>query len=627
MVFRPLGLVAFLSLVPLAAGAATVRGTTTTQGGSTRLPGVEISISRVVGGRLAGTAVSDASGRFEIEHLEAGRYHVVARLTGFNDLAPAPITLVEGQTLEIDLDLTIASITEQVEVVGQAGVARTDSSASVEKINGQMNEFLPVAGDGYQALLPIMPGVVRAPDGRMSLKGARESQGALRVGSGYANDPSTGNFGVQLPGDSIDSVEVVPNPYAAEEGRFSSTVVRVETRSGGNRWKVLANGFVPLPCLKICDGGTMGVVSFVPRGWVGGPLVKDRLFLSQGIQYRFASVRVPGLPEGANHAVNHSLDAFTRLDASLSGAHALSVTGAFFGRRTENVGLGPFVSESVAPDFRFGGYSASITETASLSSTAVAESSVTATVYVGDTFGDGAQPDEFTVNGQQGNYFNTQHRRARVVQWAESITSLHGGPLGEHLIRAGLDVMWAGYSGDSRSNSVVIRRADGTTSQRIDFSGPAFQQAAGTDIAAFVQDQWRVSDPPGAGAPGGLRRRARPDEPLATPGICGRRDRSRRGCAARRRGHVLRTDAAQPRHVRLVRDGDPHPLRTRWHHARSARRELSPDDRLPAHGAKHDLEPRVRPPTRAVRVPQGGPPRAPRVGRGDAGASGNASCG
>jgi hypothetical protein len=123
----------------------------------------------------------------------------------------------------------------------------------------------------------------------------------------------------------------------------------------------------------------------------------------------------------------------------------------------------------------------------------VAESSLTATVYVGDTFGDGAQPDEFTVNGQQGNYFNTQHRRARVVQWAESITSLHGGPLGEHLIRAGLDVMWAGYSGDSRSNSVVIRRADGTTSQRIDFSGPAFQQAAGTDIAAFVQDQWRVS--------------------------------------------------------------------------------------------------------------------------------------
>jgi hypothetical protein len=493
MVFRTLGLVVFLSLLPVAAGAATVRGTTATQGGTTRLPGVEITVSHVVGGRLAGTAVSDASGRFEIQRLEAGRYQIVARLTGFNDLASAPITLAEGQTLEIDLDLTIASIAEQVEVVGQAGVAQTDNSASAEKINGQMNEFLPVAGEGYQALLPIMPGVVRAPDGRMSLKGARESQGALQVGSGYANDPSTGNFGVELPGDSIDSVEVVPNPYAAEDGRFSSTVVRIETRAGGNRWKALANGFVPVPCLEVCDGGTMGIVTFVPRGWVGGPLVKDRLFLSQGVQYRFASVRVRGLPEGANHSVNHSLDAFTRLDANLSGAHALSVTGAFFGRRSGNVGLGPFAPESVTPDFKFGGYSVSVTETASLSSTVVAESSLTATVYVGDTFGHGAQPDEFTVGGQQGNYFNTQHRRTHVVQWAESITSLHRGPIGEHLIRAGLDVMWARYSGDSHSNSVVIRRADDTISQLIDFSGPAFQRAAGRDVAAFVQDRWRVS--------------------------------------------------------------------------------------------------------------------------------------
>ena len=55
----------------------------------------------------------------------------------------------------------------------------------------------------------------------------------------------------------------------------------------------------------------------------------------------------------------------------------------------------------------------------------VAESSLTASVYVADTFGDGAQPDEFTVDGQQGNFFNTQHRRAHAVQWTESITSLH----------------------------------------------------------------------------------------------------------------------------------------------------------------------------------------------------------
>ena len=54
--------------------------------------------------------------------------------------------------------------------------------------------------------------------------------------------------------------------------------------------------------------------------------------------------------------------------------------------------------------------------------------------------------------------------------------------------------MWAAYAGDSHSNQVVIRRADSTVSQRLDFGGPATQQAGGTDVAVFVQDRWRLSN-------------------------------------------------------------------------------------------------------------------------------------
>jgi hypothetical protein len=493
-IHRLLPLASCFCLSAAVADGATIRGTTTTQNGSVRLPGVEVAISHSMGGRAAGRTVSDANGRFEVKGLEAGRYQVVARLTGFSDLVPAPIALADGQTVEVDLDLAISRHSEEVNVVGQAGVARADSSASGEKVSGQLNEYLPVSGEGFHALLPIVPGVVRAPDGRISLKGARETQGVLKVGPGYANDPSTGNFGIELPGDSIESVEVVPNPYAAEDGRFSSTVVRIETRSGSNKWRALANGFVPIPCLTICDGGTMGITAFVPRGWVGGPLVRNKVFISQGIQYRYAKVRMPGLPEGANYTVNHLLDAFTRVDANLSNAHTLSATGAFFGQRTQNVGLSALVPDSVAPNFRFAGYSAGVTESATLSATVVAESSLTASVYIANTFGDGAHADEFTVDGQRGNFFNSQHRRAHAVQWTESITSLHRNLLGEHLVRAGLDVMWTGYSGDSHSNPVVIRRADNTVSQRLDFGGPATQQAGGADVAMFVQDRWRVSN-------------------------------------------------------------------------------------------------------------------------------------
>jgi len=483
-----------LIVLPSLVHAATIRGTTTTQNRGVRLPGVEVVVSHVVGDRRVGAAVSDARGAFEVRGLEAGRYRIVAHLEGFADLAPAPVTLAEGETIEIDLDLALAPLAEEVEVVGRASLGHADTSVSRDTIRGQMHEFLPVVGDGYRALLPVMPGVVRAPDGRISLRGARESQGALQVGSGYANDPSTGNFGVELPADSIESVDVLPNPYSAEAGRFSSTVVQIETRAGNNRWSTLFNGFVPIPCLKVCDGENMGIRNFRPRGWVGGPLIKDRLFLAQGAQYRYAALRITGLPDGGNDTTDHGVESFTRLDAKLSGAHVLVATAAFFTRRTRSVGLSPFVPAEVAPNLRFTGYSVGVFESATLSPKVVAESSFSANVYHADIFGEGTRPHELRVDGQRGNFFNTQNRRTRSLQVTGSVTSLRQGFMGEHVLRAGVDFMWSAYSGRSRSNPVIVRRADGTVSQRFDFDGLAGQEASGADAAAYVQDRWRVSE-------------------------------------------------------------------------------------------------------------------------------------
>jgi hypothetical protein len=475
------------------AGTAGFHGTTTTQNHTVRLPGVEVVVNDATSGRRVAAVVSDGSGRFAVRGLPPGRYRVVARFAGFTDLSPAPMTLADGQDQEIDLDLALAPVTEDVKVIAQAGLAQTETSVSRDTVKGHMNEFLPVAGDGYRALLPIMPGVVRAPDGRISLKGARETQGALQVGRGYANDPSTGNFGIELPADSIDSVDVLPNPYAAEDGRFSSTVVRIETRAGSNQWHGLVNGFVPIPCLRLCDGASMGIRNYRPRGWFGGPIVKDRLFISQGVQYRFARVRVPGLPEAANDTTDHGLETFTRLDANVAAGHTLTATAALFPRRAQSVGLNTFTPSEAAPDYRLMGYSVAVADSATLSAAAFVESSLTATVYHADVSGHGEAPEELTVDGTRGNFFNTQSRRTHTVQWAESVSGSHHSATGEHLLRAGVDVMWAAYSGNSDSRPVIVRRADGTVSQRFDFGPGTAQQVSGTDVAAFLQDRWRVS--------------------------------------------------------------------------------------------------------------------------------------
>ena len=101
---------------------------------------------------------------------------------------------------------------------------------------------------------------------------------------------------------------------------------------------------------------------------------------------------------------------------------------------------------------------------------------------------------EFAPSGRSGNFFNTQDRRTQSVQWTESLTHLFQGPTGEHLLNVGLDVMRASYTGTSLSRSVIVRRADGTVSQRFDFGGQTAQQVGGTDIAFYAQDRWRPGD-------------------------------------------------------------------------------------------------------------------------------------
>jgi hypothetical protein len=324
------------------------------------------------------------------------------------------------------------------------------------------------------------------------MKGARPTQGALQLGRGSGSDPSTGNFGLELPVDAVESIDVVASPYGAEDGRLTASLVRIETRAGNNVWRAIANGVIPALCLKLCDGGTMGVATYQPRGWVGGPLVKDRLFIAQGVQFRWSRTRVPSLPEQANDTIARSLYLFTRLDASPTPGHTLTTTLAFFPRAIDAANLNTFNPVGVAPNARLVGYNVAFIDRLTLSNASFLESNASVSFYHTHVFGDGLQDMELMTEGNRGNFFNTQDRRTVVRQWTESLQSLRHAA-GEHLLKAGFDLMHAAYTGTSLSRPVLVRRGDGTLSQRFDFGGLTSQRVSGLDVAAFVQDRWRIS--------------------------------------------------------------------------------------------------------------------------------------
>src|SRR4029434_1422357 len=76
-----------------------------------------------------------------------------------------------------------------------------------DMLAGSVLEVAPLEGDDFQSLLLMLPGVVRGADGRLRIKGGQPSQGALQVSSASLIDPSSGDFDLDLPGQSLESVE------------------------------------------------------------------------------------------------------------------------------------------------------------------------------------------------------------------------------------------------------------------------------------------------------------------------------------------------------------------------------------------------------------------------------------
>ncbi len=485
-------LLPFQSPVQQEALSSFITGAVTTQSGTVFLPGVQIVLTRPGADQAIASTVSDDTGRFSLSNLPPGSYQISVSLPGFQTLLQEAV-LEPGDQLEVHLELDLADIEESVEVVAQREGQIPQTATSQTIFKGELADIAPVKGDNVGALLPLVPGVLRAADGRIIMKGGRPTQSSLVVNSSVdVTDPATGDLGFNLPSAAIESIEVLPNPYSAEYGRFSSGVTNVLTRQGTNKWKFAINNFIPRP--KFRDNTIMGIGKFTPRLSFGGPLVKDRLFWAQTVQYRMVKTRVPDQPPLEADRLLESFDSFTQLDFKWSEKHELTAIVSVFPRKLGFANLDTFNPQEVTANLHQRGHNIGLTERATLTPQIILESTLSFKRYDVDVFGQGLNDMELIPDANQGHFFNTQRRKTKSWQWVESISLLRNEWAGEHLFKFGLDLLHSSYDGESESRPVNIRRADGTLSQRIEFSDPTSQRVRSTDFALFGGDRWRLND-------------------------------------------------------------------------------------------------------------------------------------
>ena len=178
----------------------------------------------------------------------AGRY--VVRATRARDL-PTPSRrrsrCTAATTEQVLVEMRLTFVRESVEVVVPAN-SPTESLQPVavsDLLTGAKMDIQPLAGDDFQSLLTVLPSIIRGPEGRLRVKGGAPTTGALQMSSASLNDPSTGDFDLELPSGAVESVEVLSNPFAAEYGRFSTSVTQVRTKRGTNEWIFKPGNLMP----------------------------------------------------------------------------------------------------------------------------------------------------------------------------------------------------------------------------------------------------------------------------------------------------------------------------------------------------------------------------------------------
>ncbi|MGB7944627.1 MAG: TonB-dependent receptor [Terriglobales bacterium] len=459
------------------------------------LPAVDATVEARIGDQLVSTASTDAAGKVTFTVTVPGTYALSIQKKGYLP-SETGLEVSEGSAkdnngdsdIAVDVVLSSVALSQQsVEVKGEASNPITETSSGATTLAPTAAADTPLRPATVADALPLIPGIVRGPDGSVRIAGFGEDHSALLVNSVDVTDPATGGFGLSVPIDSVQTIEVSEMPYLAEYGRFTAGVVAADTRRGGDKWDYSLND--PFPDFFIRSGSLDGVRDAAPRFNVGGPIISDRLYFLEGAEYLLDKQEVHTLPFAQSLSTSTAFNSFTQIDAIVSPNQTLTGSFHFAPHTLQYAGLDYFNPQPVTPNADFHETTATLTDRLAIGG-GLLQSTVSSRVVSSGITAQGTADMVLTPIGNQGNYFGQESRRATRFEWIEEWTprTLHFA--GQHTFKVGTVVGHSENVGYFNARPVLINNAGDQLLQQINFSGAGAYDLSDMEPAAFAEDHW-----------------------------------------------------------------------------------------------------------------------------------------
>lgn len=255
------------------------------------LPGATVEAAGPVG---VVSVVTDAKGEYRFPRLPSGRYKVSANLAGFSK-SESTIDVQVGSTMRAEFTLQLSSVTETINVIGEAAAVDLSSSATATSIARERIDMIPRGRDFTDVVAQAAGANNESQAGGISIDGSSGSENRFVIDGIDTTNPQTGVSSVPMRADFIEEVQVKSAGYQAEYGGSTGGVVNAITKSGNNafhggiltQYQDRSWGGDERPILV--DSLTSPTFTYVnpkkdestrwdPGVFLGGPILKDKLF-------------------------------------------------------------------------------------------------------------------------------------------------------------------------------------------------------------------------------------------------------------------------------------------------------------------------------------------------------------
>jgi hypothetical protein len=226
-------------------GTSTITGRITDTSGAI-IPSCQVTVVNI-DTNFTFKGVSNEEGLYRIQSLQPGKYRITFEAQGFKKTVRDDVELTTGNTLAVDMAMTVGSVSESVEVSGSAQLLETETSATGTVISGNVLYDMPLYQRFVNSTMNITPGMTTGGYayggslGAYHLAGQRAGAIGIFEDGVNGNDQTGGTETIKPIQNAIAEVKVITTVPPAEYGHSAGGVINAVKKTGTNEYHAMGS--------------------------------------------------------------------------------------------------------------------------------------------------------------------------------------------------------------------------------------------------------------------------------------------------------------------------------------------------------------------------------------------------